>query len=107
MTKYVQEKVANMEHPVTAWALCGLIVALAFVYAYFVNLSIGNAVAAREAQDRATAIASRVSSLESQYIAAKASVTEADIPRLGLSAPSRSPIYIAASNREALSFNNR
>jgi hypothetical protein len=94
-----------MERPVTAWALCGLIVALAFVYAYFVHLSIGNAVAAREAQDAASTLSARVSSLESRYIAAKSSVTESDIARLGLAAPASAPVYIAAGTAASLSFN--
>jgi hypothetical protein len=105
MTKYVAEKVATMERPVTAWFLCAVIFSLACVYAFFVNLSITNAVAAKETQSQISAIASKVSALESRYIAAKSSVTEADAAALGLSKSSIAAVYIAKVSGESLSFN--
>jgi hypothetical protein len=105
MTKYVQEKVATMEHPATAWALCGLIAMLALTYAYFVNLSIGNVVAAKDIESRVSSLSSQVSALESRYIALKSAVSPDDAPSLGMAQAAAAPVYIAKASERSLSFN--
>lgn len=106
MTKYVQEKVERLEHPITAWALFALACVLVGVYAYFVAGAIGNAVEARDMRAIASQIASSVSVLESKYIAVKSSIDLEQARSLGFAEPVSDAIYISRSaSVAALSLN--
>ncbi|HVT74998.1 MAG TPA: hypothetical protein VHD69_01085 [Candidatus Paceibacterota bacterium] len=105
MTQYVQEKVERLEHPVTAWALLGIIIALVLTYACFINMTIANIVATRATQATIAALTSSVSGLESTYLAAKATVTMDEALAQGFKASSGDPVYISKADGGSLSFN--
>ncbi|HVU06889.1 MAG TPA: hypothetical protein VHE10_03845 [Candidatus Paceibacterota bacterium] len=105
MTQYVQEKVERLEHPLTAWALLGVIVALVLAYACFINMTIANIVATKATQTKITALTSSVSSLESAYLAAKSAITMDDALAQGFKPSSFDPVYISKANAGSLSFN--
>jgi hypothetical protein len=105
MTQYVQEKVEKLETPVTSWVLLGLIVAMSFAYACFINATIANIVATKDMQSKVSVLTTSVSSLESTYMAAKASVTADYALAQGFSQPKSDIIYISRANVGSLSFN--
>jgi len=105
MTQYVQEKVAYMERPVTAWVLAGMIAALVFSYAYFVNAAIVNIVATKSMQVEISNLTSEVGNLEAEYLAAKSALSIDEAHVLGLVQPGSNPSYIAKRPSDALSLN--
>ncbi len=105
MTQYVQEKVAYMERPITSWALVGMIVALVFSYAYFVNAAIVNIVATKNMQVEISNLTSEVGNLEAQYLAAKSALSIDEAHVLGFVESHSDASYIAKRPVGALSFN--
>ena len=105
MTQYVQEKVATIERPVTAWALLVIIFALICVYAYFVNGAIVNAVLAKEMRTEVSSLTSSVGTLEAQYLAQKSDVSLETALASGFSESGSDTIYIAKRGSAPLSFN--
>lgn len=105
MTQYVQEKVAYMERPITSWALVGMIVALVFSYAYFVNGAIVNIVATKDMQVEISDLTSEVGNLEAQYLSAKSALSLDDARTLGFIESRADASYIAKRPVGALSFN--
>lgn len=105
MTQYVQEKVERLEHPVTSWVLLGLIVSMSLMYALFINSTISNIVATKDLQSQVSQLTSSVSDLESQYMAAKASVTAEYASAHGFAQPKSDTIYVSRANVGSLSFN--
>lgn len=99
MTQYVNEKVANIERPMTAWILVGMCLFFIFVYAGFVNAAVGNIVATKDMQAEISSVASSVSELESTYLAAKSAINIDEMLALGFApAGSVDTIYIAKSS---------
>lgn len=105
MTQYVQEKVASMERPVTAWVLVGAAIVFLVLYGYFVNGAIVNIVATRDMQAQIADLTSKVGSLESTYLAAKSSITADYAHALGFDTANVNASYIAKRSIGALSFN--
>jgi hypothetical protein len=105
MTQYVQEKVATIERPVTAWTLIAIIFGLVCVYAYFVNGAIMNAVLAKEMRAEVSSLTSSVGTLEAQYLAAKSSVNLETALASGYGESQSDTIYIAKRGAAPLSFN--
>jgi hypothetical protein len=105
MTQYVQQKVAYMERPVTAWALTGMIALVAFSYAYFVNGAIVNIVATKDMQVRISDLTSQVGNLETEYLAAKSSLSMDEAATLGFAPAGTDVAYVAKTSSSALSFN--
>jgi hypothetical protein len=105
MTQYVQERVATIERPVTAWALLCLIFGLVCVYAYFVNGAIVNAVLAKEMRTEISSLTSSIGALEAEYLAAKSSVSLESALASGFGASESDTIYIAKRGTTPLSFN--
>lgn len=104
MTQYVQEKVAYMEKPVTAWVLAGMIAALVLSYAYFVNAAIVNIVATKNMQVQISDLTSEVGNLEAEYLAAKSALTLDEAHSLGFVSSGADTSYIARTSF-SLSFN--
>ncbi len=104
MTQYVQEKVAYMERPVTAWALAGMIAALVLSYAYFVNAAIVNIVATKDMQVQISELTSEVGNLEAEYLAAKSALTLDEARSLGFVSSTSDASYITKTSF-SLSFN--
>ncbi len=105
MTQYVNEKVANLENPITSWALLALIVASMLAYGIFINGIIGNTVAAKAMQSHVATLTTSVSSLESDYLAAKSEVTLSSAIAMGFAPASSDTIYVSRANSASLSFN--
>jgi hypothetical protein len=105
MTQYVQEKVARLENPVTAWMLLSVIVALLFAYAYFVNGTIQNIVEAKDMKAKISSLTSSVSNLESEYLAERSTMSLSYAKSLGYSESSVNPIYIQKKGQSSISFN--
>lgn len=105
MTQYVQEKVEKMENPVTAWILVTLVVTLSCVYAYFINGTIQNIVAAKEMRAEITTLTSSVGALEADYLAQKSVLDLPYAHALGFSDGSQSITYIEKKSDVSLSFN--
>jgi hypothetical protein len=105
MTQYVQQKVAYMERPVTAWALTGMIALVVFSYAYLVNAAIVNIVATKNMQVEISNLTSEVGNLESEYLAAKSALTLDDALALGFAPAGSDVAYVAKTPSSALSLN--
>lgn len=105
MTQYVREKVEKMENPVVAWTLVSLIVMLACVYAYFVNGTIQNIVAAKDLRSNISTLTSSIGNLETEYLAAKSGVDLAYAQEQGFVSGESSTIYVAKKTDSSISFN--
>ncbi len=105
MTQYVQQKVAYMERPVTAWALTGIIALVVFSYAYFVNAAIINIVATKDMQVQISDLTSQVGNLETEYLAAKSALSMDEAVTLGFASAGSDVTYVAKTPSSALSFN--
>ncbi|HEU5114946.1 MAG TPA: hypothetical protein VFT82_04245 [Candidatus Paceibacterota bacterium] len=105
MTQYVQEKVARLEQPITAWVLLGIIGVLTIAYGCFINATITNIVSTKTIQAKIASLTPSVSALESRYLAAKSSITMDDALADGFSQSNADPIYISRATAGSLSFN--
>ncbi len=105
MTQYVQEKVAHIEKPLTAWILLSTIAVCIFTYAYFVNGAIAHIVATKEMQSNIAVLTTSVSNLESSYLAAKQAVTLDYALARGFTQNISDSVYISKKTVGALSFN--
>ncbi len=106
MTQYVQEKVASIENPVTAWALVAIAFVMVGLYGYFINGAIVNIVAARSAQNSIAALTSAVGDLETTYLAARSDLTLEYAHSIGFTeAPVGASSYIASKPTGSLTFN--
>lgn len=105
MTQYVKEKVENLENPITAWALLGIIIGLVIMYGIFINGIIGNTVAAKDLQSKVATLTTSVSSLESTYLGAKSEVTLESALAMGFEPSPSDTIYVSRANGASLSFN--
>lgn len=94
MTKFVRQQVETIEKPITAWALVAVSLTLVVMYAYLVNASIVNIVAAKAVRAEASALTARVGALEAAYLAAKSSLTVEDARALGFSESKSQTSYI-------------
>ncbi|MFA6158144.1 MAG: hypothetical protein WC763_00750 [Candidatus Paceibacterota bacterium] len=94
-----------MERPVTAWVLAGMIAALVFSYAYYVNAAIVNIVATKDMQVQISDLTSQVGNLETQYLAAKSALTIEDAHSLGFAESLTDIAYVSKRPSDALSFN--
>lgn len=105
MTQYVKAKVENLEKPVTAWVLLGVISVLVCVYVYFVSGAVVNAITAKDMQSQIAVLTSSVGNLESEYLAAKSSLNLTAALASGFIESKTTPLYIAKKSAVSLSFN--
>jgi len=105
MTQYVTEKVEKLENPITAWALLGLIIMSVLAYGMFINGIISNTIAAKDTQAKISLLTASVSSLESDYLAAKSDITLDSALALGFAPASGDTIYVPKASVASLSIN--
>lgn len=105
MTQYVQEKVAYMERPITAWVMVGMIAVMVFSYACLVNAAIVNIVATKDMQVQISDLTSQVGNLETEYLSAKSALTIEDAHALGFAISKSEIAYVAKKPVGSLSFN--
>jgi len=105
MTQYVEAKIENIERPITAWILLSVAFMLICAYAYFVNGAISNIVASKDMQSNVAELASKIGSLESEFLAAKSLVNAEYVESMGFEKSNVDTIYIAKKSVAALSFN--
>jgi hypothetical protein len=105
MTQYVQERVARLETPVTAWVLLSMIFALSCIYAYFIHGAIGNIVATKGMSSQISAVTSVIGNLEASYLAAKTSVSLEYAMASGFEVSKSDTIYVTKRSPASLSFN--
>lgn len=105
MTQYVSAKVENIERPVTAWFLVGLIIALLGVYVYFVSGAVANVIAVKDTQSQIASLTSSIGNLESNYLAAKSEMSFESALAAGYAEPKDVALYVSKKSPVALSFN--
>ena len=104
MTKYVQERVENMEKPITVWVIIGFMSALVLTYGLLLNATVMNAVSTNQMKKQVEQLTSSVANLESSYLSAKENLTLEYAKSIGFSESSKNIAYVNKS-LESFSFN--
>ena len=105
MTQYVSAQVENIERPITAWFLVGLIGALLGVYVYFVSGAVAHVIAVKDMQSQIAVLTSSIGNLESNYLAIKSDMSLEGALAAGYTEPKELALYVSKKSPIALSFN--
>jgi len=105
MTQYVEAKIEKMESPTTAWIFLSVAFLFVCAYAYFVNGAISNIVASNSMRANIVELTSKIGSLESEFLTAKANIDMGYVESMGFSKSNVDTVYITKKSVAALSFN--
>ena len=103
MTAYISKQLNTKERPIYLWVICGFIVVLAMLYAYFLNAAIVSVVRRESLEQNISLASSNVGVLEGKFLADERPLTADAISNYGLSIP-KEVSYVGQESGTILTF---
>lgn len=103
MTAYISKQLNTKQKPVLLWVLLGIVIVLALLYAYFLNMAIMSVITRQSLSQSVALVTSDVSGLEGRYTSLENAITPDKAAPLGLSS---TPVvsYVSDGSQPLLSL---